>query len=294
MKNYFIKTISIAFTMFLSFSMFGQEVTTPAVPANNKAEETIVPILPSEVADSVALEVELSIEDGERIIKKKKWKSSYQTFDVSTGASFWLVPNEFSDAWTNYSGTGALSEKSHFLQLAHYTHHRLFFKRSPLWLKTGVQLNTQLYSFDQNVNVIKYNDILEYDGILFENITQNGETARHNSLSVSTLEIPLLLVFDPSRRGDKKFTVAAGGYAGLRLGGATRFVVYRDYSGAIYREETVNDFYTSRVSYGLQAQVGYKHVKLSGRLGMNTVFRQDKDDATGGVVPASVGLGWSF
>ncbi len=226
-------------------------------------------------ADAVAGEededgVSLGLKDGklELNLKRKKWKREFNQSSLYIGYGNWF-PTGSDVGATPYSGVGALEQSLVFNYSIQHAN-RLFSKRSPLWVRTGLAVNGESFYFRDAV--APFRDRLE-GGITFPAIDNvDVENIRQNYLTYSALELPLNLVFNSSRKGTKGITVAAGGFAGVRLGRASHYLRYRDGNRDLHVEQTYGPFALNRFNYGLTAEVGYRGWFVSGRYHLNPVF----------------------
>jgi hypothetical protein len=147
--------------------------------------------------------------------------------------------------------------------------------KTPLWLRSGWGFTSYTYDFGQN--------ILQLDapsGGGYALLPSNVDLRRSN-LSMTYFEVPVSFVINPSRRG-KGLNVSAGGFAGIRLGG-TRQVVYRAEGMGRVTENTNGQFYGSLLSYGLQAELGFRRFTVGVRQNFNKPFNE-------AVLPANIQL----
>ena len=214
--------------------------------------------------------VSLDLKDGklELNLKRKKWKRDFNQSSMYFGYGNWF-PTGSSAGATPYSGSGALDQSFVFNYSVQHAN-RLFFKKSPLWVRTGLAVNAESFYFRDAV--VPFRDRLE-GGISFPVIYDvDVENIRQNYLSYGALELPISLVFNGSRKGTKGLTVAAGAFGGVRIGRANHYLRYRDGNRDLHVEQTYGPFALNRFNYGLTAEVGYRGWFVSGRYHLNPVF----------------------
>ncbi len=214
--------------------------------------------------------VSLDLKDGklELNLKRKKWKRDFNQSSMYFGYGNWF-PTGSSAGATPYSGSGALDQSFVFNYSVQHAN-RLFFKKSPLWVRTGLAVNAESFYFRDAV--APFRDRLE-GGITFPTIPNvDVENIRQNYLSYGALELPVSLVFNGSRKGTKGLTVAAGAFGGVRIGRANHYLRYRDGNRDLHVEQTYGPFALNRFNYGLTAEVGYRGWFVSGRYHLNPVF----------------------
>jgi hypothetical protein len=214
--------------------------------------------------------VSLDLKDGklELNLKRKKWKRDFNQSSMYFGYGNWF-PTGSSVGATPYSGSGALDQSFVFNYSIQHAN-RLFFKKSPLWVRTGLAVNAESFYFRDAV--APFRDRLE-GGVTFPVIPNvDVENIRQNYLSYGSLELPVSLVFNGSRKGTKGLTVAAGAFGGVRIGRANHYLRYRDGNRDLHVEQTYGPFALNRFNYGLTAEVGYRGWFVSGRYHLNPVF----------------------
>ena len=214
--------------------------------------------------------IRLGLKDGklELNMKRKKWKREFNQSSLYFGFGNWFPTGSSVDG-APYSGSGALDQSFVFNYSVQHAN-RLFAKKSPLWVRTGLAVNAESFYFRDAV--APFRDRLE-GGIAFPVIYEvDVENIRQNYLSYGSLELPVSLVFNGSRKGTKGLTVAAGAFGGVRIGRATHYLRYRDGNQDLHVEQTYGPFALNRFNYGLTAEVGYRGWFVSGRYHLNPVF----------------------
>jgi hypothetical protein len=214
--------------------------------------------------------ISLDLKDGklELNLKRKKWKREFSQSSLYFGFGNWF-PTGSSVGGTPYSGSGALDQSFVFNYSVQHAN-RLFAKKSPLWVRTGLAVNAESFYFRDAV--APFRDRLE-GGIDFPVIYDvDVQNIRQNYLSYGSLELPVSLVFNGSRKGTKGLTVAAGAFGGVRVGRATHYLRYRDGNRDLHVEQTYGPFALNRFNYGLTADVGARGWCVSGRYHLNPVF----------------------
>jgi hypothetical protein len=214
--------------------------------------------------------IRLGLKDGklELNMKRKKWKREFNQSSLYFGFGNWFPTGSSVDG-APYSGSGALDQSFVFNYSVQHAN-RLFAKKSPLWVRTGLAVNAESFYFRDAV--APFRDRLE-GGIAFPVIYEvDVENIRQNYLSYGSMELPVSLVFNGSRKGTKGLTVAAGAFGGVRIGRATHYLRYRDGNQDLHVEQTYGPFALNRFNYGLTAEVGYRGWFVSGRYHLNPVF----------------------
>ena len=214
--------------------------------------------------------ISLDLKDGklELNLKRKKWKREFNQSGLYFGYGNWFPTGSSVDG-APYSGSGALDQSFVFNYSVLHAN-RLFAKKSPLWVRTGLAVNAESFYFRDAV--APFRDRLE-GGIDFPVIYDvDVQNIRQNYLSYGSMELPVSLVFNGSRKGTKGLTVAAGAFGGVRIGRATHYLRYRDGNQDLHVEQTYGPFALNRFNYGLTAEVGYRGWFVSGRYHLNPAF----------------------
>ena len=144
---------------------------------------------------------------------------------------------------------------------------------SPLVFQSGLGIETNQYSFKGDNEIIKSSDLS--GGSLTQIIPVTEVfSLRRNSLSQVYMEIPVMANLDFSKRGvvDKSLSLGVGAYAGVRLGSES-LVLGSDWEGERLMTRVSSNFNTHIFRYGLQAQLGMRAWKVTGRLDGRTFFQ---------------------
>lgn len=207
---------------------------------------------------------------------KKKTKSF---FEIEIGSSNWFEDGGFASQ-SNYT---VKPWGSWYVGLASKQRTSL---GGPLFLEWGPSISWYNWKFeDESVRIIETED-----EILFNSTrgTSSGDIDFIKSkLTTSHLNFSFVPVLDFSyktkkieRNGvTKKITTSRrrgvrfglGGYAGLRLGGKTKFVVKE--GGGRDREKDKDDYSQSNFRYGVRAQFGFKGLDFFANYDLSNVFQ---------------------
>ena len=164
---------------------------------------------------------------------------------------------------------------------------RTRFGSSQIHVRYGTQFNWHYYVFKGNNIITKDAKI---DGITI----MPDQTKNYSKSSLRSIfwDFPLLLEWDTSRPGRSNgFSLAAGGYGGLRLGTRNK-QKYDDFNNDKTKNKNFNNYYTNQWRYGLMAQVGFGTFKITAKYDLNNLFSQDK--VTPDYQVGSLTLGWVF
>ncbi len=141
-----------------------------------------------------------------------------------------------------------------------------------LYLKTGLGLDINKYSFDNNFQIDSDSD--QWVTIPF------SEETKKNRLTATYLHVPLMLNFESSDRHYQSFRVNVGGFAGLRIG-SNQKVKFRDsddnfLDGSGNRYKQKDNFNFNTLNYGLRTELGYGPINIYGKYHLNDLFEDEQ------------------
>jgi len=156
--------------------------------------------------------------------------------------------------------------------------------KSSFWLRRGISLSTYVMDFGPD----RYLALTEgaYPGVA---VMQSDQELMVSNFSVGYLELPLALVYNGSASGSKGLSLAVGGFAGVRVGAETK-IMRRSDAGRM-TQTTQHGFYTSRLAFGTQMEIGYKKFFLASRMNLNPFFQQRRGVSTPSIAAATMSLG---
>ena len=162
---------------------------------------------------------------------------------------------------------GGLSWQSHVL---FGQKRRIGGVKSPLQFETGFGLTSTTFSFKNNMTIDK--DPMMFGATNLIPISGMSNVRRSN-WSIGTFEIPAILHLDFSPKG----TFNNGINIGFGVMGRMRYISQasfngEDFDGDFYTESRVNGFHTRLLNYALIGQVGYKKLKVTGKLEQLPLF----------------------
>jgi len=202
--------------------------------------------------------------------KKKSNKTQFDSFEVHVGAnSFRTMEGEatmtegFLNHWESINTRVVFNNKTKIGGAA-----------SPLLLSSGIAFEGLGFSFNNDNTITK----VEQAGgaSTTEIVPVTGMTdIRRNRFDQLYAEIPAMLELDFSPRGkvDKSLSIGVGGYAGVRLT-SQNLILGSDSEGERLQIATNSNYNTHLFRYGLQAQLGLKSWKVTGRLDARTFFQE--------------------
>ena len=156
--------------------------------------------------------------------------------------------------------------------------------KSSFWLRRGISLSAYVMDFGPD----RYLALTEgaYPGVA---VMQSDQELMVSNFSVGYLELPLALVYNGSASGSKGLSLAVGGFAGVRVGAETK-IMRRSDAGRM-TQTTQHGFYTSRLAFGTQMEIGYKKFFLASRMNLNPFFQQRRGVSTPSIAAATMSLG---
>lgn len=210
-------------------------------------------------------------EKEEKKSTKKKNKTKFSVTEIHFGANSFrdmqgntTASEDLLSGWQSLSSRFMISSKT-----------KLFGPASPLVFQAGLQIEGNAFSFSGNNTIVKVPGTTAGDDATTEIVPVTNLTdVRRNRLELAYLEIPMMLHLDFSPRGkvDKSISLGVGGYGGIRLDSRS-ILLGNDTEGDRVLITTANNYNTTLLRYGLQAQVGYKAWKVTGRLDARPLFQ---------------------
>ena len=153
-----------------------------------------------------------------------------------------------------------------------YNQYRL--AKSSFWLRTGASIEWSVLDFGSSNYISTFSQSPE-SGVGVIVIQDTSINSTRSRLVTSYFEIPLELIFNGSRDGDRGLTVGIGGYLGLRTQTA-RKMRFDDPTGAgPVNEVRYNSFYQNPFIYGLSVRLGYRDIFVKGKVALIPMFQQD-------------------
>ena len=147
-----------------------------------------------------------------------------------------------------------------------------------LGLVTGLGLGFNNYRFDNQTRIV-YNR----EGLDFYEDTINSITK--NKLTLTWINLPLLLEYQTQGRGYERFHIAGGMIVGTRIGTHAKYVT--DDAGKKRKEKDYHDFHVPPFRFDLTGRIGWGSINLFATYSLNNLFKDDKGPE---LVPFSVGI----
>ena len=199
-------------------------------------------------------------------------KTKFDVFEIHIGS------NSFRDASGNAASTAQLLSEWESVgsRFVFGTKRKLGGAKSPLVFQSGIAFETLGYSFTGNNTLVKVSPSSAGADATTEiqSVTDVADV-RRNRFDQTFLEVPVMLHLDFSPKGkvDKSIALGVGAFAGVRLS-SQNLLAGSDSEGQRIEIRTLNNYNTELLRYGLQAQLGYKSFKLTGRLDGRPFFQE--------------------
>lgn len=145
--------------------------------------------------------------------------------------------------------------------------------KSPVQLETGLGIGSSVFSFKNEMTIDK--DPMMFGAANLVPISGLSNVRRSN-WNISTFDVPAILHLDFSPKG----TFDEGLNIGFGVMGRIRYLSQASYNGAdmdgdFYTEIRTNGFHTRLLNYALVGQLGYKKLKITGKLEQLPLFKDN-------------------
>ena len=145
--------------------------------------------------------------------------------------------------------------------------------KSPVQLETGLGIGSSVFSFKNGMTIDK--DPMMFGAANLVPISGLSNVRRSN-WSISSFDVPAILHLDFSPKG----TFNEGLNIGFGVMGRIRYLSQASYNGAdmdgdFYTEVRTNGFHTRLLNYALVGQLGYKKLKITGKLEQLPLFKDN-------------------
>jgi len=145
--------------------------------------------------------------------------------------------------------------------------------KSPVQLETGLGIASTVFSFKNGMTIDK--DPMMFGAANLVPISGLSNVRRSN-WNIGTFDVPAILHLDFSPKG----TFDEGLNIGFGVMGRIRYLSQAAYSGEdwdgdFYSETRTNGFHTRLLNYALVGQLGYKKLKITGKLEQLPYFKDN-------------------
>ena len=267
---------------------FGEKVDAWGEEFSKKWEERAEE-LDESIADRVEgdIQLKLDFDNEEEEEEDTSVKVKFDSFEFHIGANSFRTMDGNDAASNAYlSPLQSLTGRS-FLGVKR----RIFGPKSPLVIQSGIGFESLGWSFNNDRTIVK--TVVDPASASTSEIVpiENISGVRRNRWDQFYIELPVMLHLDFSKGNtvDQGLSLGVGGFAGLRT--SSQSIVHgADSDGDRVINRTISGYNTHLVRYGLQAQAGFKKIKLTGRLDAQAFFRPGTFEEE--VVVGSLALGF--
>jgi hypothetical protein len=155
---------------------------------------------------------------------------------------------------------------------------RLYFSKTDKRFSTslGLEVSWNNYKFDNDVVITKNAESVSFEPF------PSGQKKIKSKLTVSWLNVPLMFHYSAKH---SSFHLAAGGFAGYRLGSHSKTKYSVD--GSEKKDHVYTNFFLNSFQYGGRVQVGFYDVDFFVQYNLNQLFTKNKGPA---LTPFSFGF----
>lgn len=153
-----------------------------------------------------------------------------------------------------------------------YNQYRL--ANSAFWLRTGASIEWSVLDFGNSNYISTFSQFPE-SGVGVTVIQDTSLNRTRSRLVTSYFEVPLELIFNGSRDGNRGLTIGIGGYLGLRIQTARKMRFEDPFGAGIVNDVRYNSFYQNPFIYGLSVRLGYGDIFVKGKVALIPMFQQN-------------------
>lgn len=211
---------------------------------------------------SESIDLQIDFEDGFHVRMKDSEQKEYKARKHSSYTDFYIGLNNFTGENGIPDGTpyDLRTGGSRYFELAFRRQARIGGEKTRLFFNYAVSFSWYNLMFEGNQKIVN-----QPDGMVgFE--THAGEQLKKSKLTVSYINIPLMLKYK-----HKKFSLAAGGYVGYRIGSHSK-IKYLDDRGDWEKDKEHSRFGLENVRYGLRAEINWIGPTFFATYDMNELF----------------------
>ena len=155
---------------------------------------------------------------------------------------------------------------SRFVSLNQYITTRIGGTKSPLHIRTGLELAFNNYMLDKNRRISDENDVTVF-------YNEPELSLEKSKLTASSLNLPVVLELNfKDRNGKESFKIGGGGFIGYRVGSHTKIKYQRE--GNTYKDKERGNYNLEEMQYGVNFVIGYKCINLFAKYNMNDLFKE--------------------
>jgi len=240
--------------------------------------------------DDIDIDIDFDIaelEDEEEEERPNSGQKSFDYFEIQVGTVSMVDNNQ------NISTIGQAVNpyKSNTLGVSFGKKHKVFGPGSPLVYQIGIGVRSESFQFVDGRTLAK---VETPTGVETQLITPTGfNQINRSEWTLSYIEAAHMLHVDLSPRSkvDKHVSLGVGFYLGVR-GTSIASVYGTDMESEPMTLQTLSNLNTSFYRMGWQAQLGYKTLKLTGRLDASNLFQASAYPEDTHI--ASLAIGWCW
>ncbi|PSR57076.1 PorT family protein [Adhaeribacter arboris] len=157
---------------------------------------------------------------------------------------------------------------SRYISLNQYITTRIGGVKSPLHLRTGLELAFNNYMLNKNRRIADENDVTTF----YNEPTLSLEKSK---LTTSSLNLPVIIELNfKDKNGKESFKIGGGGFVGYRLGSHTK-IKYQS-EGNTYKDKERGNYNLEDMQYGVNFMIGYKWINLFAKYNLNDLFKDNR------------------
>lgn len=157
---------------------------------------------------------------------------------------------------------------SRYVSLNQYIVTRLGGRKSPLHIRTGLEVAFNNFMFAKNHRLADVNDVT----VFYKDPEKSLEKSK---LTASSLNLPVSIELNfRDRNGQETIKIGGGGFVGYRLGSHTK--IKYQVEGNTYKDKERGNYNLEDLQYGVNFVVGYKWINLFAKYNMNDLFKNNR------------------
>jgi len=222
--------------------------------------------------------IEITDENSDTTYRDVKKYNGYR-FNGHSGRSNDNELFEIDLGWNNYLENGSLPSdnnkayglrpfNSNVINLRYMTKFIGRNKDQRFSATAGIEASLINYKFDNSYIIRKGSESVSFDPF------PSDQKMIKSKLAVTWLNLPVMLHY---RAKKSSFHLAAGGYAGYRLGSHNKIKYEKD--GADHKDKQYGNFYLNSLQYGARVQVGFYDVDFFATYNFNELFASNRGPA---------------
>lgn len=206
-------------------------------------------------------------EDADSLKRIKQERKASRRYRLNSNLDFGF--NTFVNApETNGSLYDLKPTGSRYVSLNQYIITRLGGQKSPLHLRTGLELAFNNYMLSKNHRLADEDDVTVF-------YIEPELALEKSKLTASSVNIPLVIELNfKDQDGKESFHIGGGGFIGYRLGSHTKIKYQRE--GNTYKDKERGNYNLEDMQYGINFLIGYKWINLFAKYNLNDLFKANR------------------